>query len=338
MRQGAGTTVTTTRRRAVGMLAGTVVGVGLARTGLARQATPAGGWSFTDDKGVTIELDSAPERIAVDLNAAAALWDFGVRPDAVFGWDASETGDFGDAGGNIDPDAVEIVGTTAEPVQLEKLVAANPDLIITLTFTDEDDDQYWSIDPEIVGQVREIAPIIALSATGRADRNIARHAELATALGADPEAPEVTEARARYDAAVSDLEAVAAEKADISVLFINVQPDTAYVANPEPWAGLGYYLEAGVNIVNPDIDDAESWLEISPEQALEYASDVMMAATIAGTLSLEEIAAHPTFGQHPAVKAGQLAGWNQSLVQSYQGGAEAFEHLAETLRSAEKAT
>ena len=85
------------------MLAGGVTGMGLARHGLARQATPAAGWSFTDDKGVTVELDAMPERLAIDLNAAAALWDFGVRPTAVFGWDANETGDFGDAGGNIDP-------------------------------------------------------------------------------------------------------------------------------------------------------------------------------------------------------------------------------------------
>ncbi len=311
--------------------------MGLTRHGLARQATPSAGWSFTDDKGVTVALDAAPERLAIDLNAAA-LWDFGVRPAAVFGWDANETGDFGNAGGNIDPEGIAIAGNTAEPVQLEKLVAADPDLIITLTFTDEDDDQYWSIAPEIVGQVREIAPIVALSATGNANTNIGRHAQLAAALGADPDAPEVTEARERYEAAVSGLETTAREKADLSVLFINVQSDTAYVANPEPWADLGYYLAAGVNIVNLDIDDTESWLEISPEQALEYASDIFMAATIAGTLSIDEIVAHPTFGQHPAVKAGQIAGWNQSFMQSYQGGADAFEHLATTLREATKVT
>lgn len=327
-----------TRRGMLGLLAGGMAGMGLARPGLARQATPATGWSFTDDKGVTVTLDTAPQRLAIDLNAAAALWDFGVRPAAVFGWDANETGDFGDAGGNIDPSTVEVVGNTTEPVQLENLAAANPDLIITLSFTAEDDDQYWSIDPEIVGQVREIAPIIALSATGNADTNISRHAELAAALGADPDAAEVVEARERYEAAVADLDAATQEKANISVLFINVQPETAYVANPEPWSDLGYYLAAGVNIVNPDIDDAESWLEISPEQALEYASDVMMAATIAATLSIDEIVAHPTFGQHPAVKAGQIAGWNQSFIQSYQGGADAFEHLAATLRDANKVT
>jgi iron complex transport system substrate-binding protein len=322
----------------LGVCAGGVAGMGLARHGLARQATPAAGWSFTDDKGVTVTLDAAPQRLAIDLNAAAALWDFGVRPAAVFGWDAKETGDFGDAGGNIDPSTVEVAGNTAEPVQLEKMVAAKPDLIVTLTFTAEDDDQYWSIDPEIVEQVRDIAPIVALSATGTASANIARHAELAAALGADPDAPEVVEARQRYEAAVADLDAAAQEKADISVLFINVQSDTAYVANPEPWSDLGYYLASGVNIINPDIDDAESWLEISPEQALEYASDVFMAATIEGTLTIDEIVAHPTFGQHPAVKAGQIADWNQSFIQSYQGGAEAFEHLAATLREATKVT
>ena len=38
--------------------------------------------SFTDDKGVTIELPAMSERLAIDVNAASALWDFGIRPGA----------------------------------------------------------------------------------------------------------------------------------------------------------------------------------------------------------------------------------------------------------------
>jgi hypothetical protein len=54
-----------TRRAALGVLAGGVAGMGLTRQGLARQATPSAGWSFTDDKGITVALDAMPQRLAM---------------------------------------------------------------------------------------------------------------------------------------------------------------------------------------------------------------------------------------------------------------------------------
>ena len=102
----------------------------------AQEATPvAGVWSFTDDKGVTVELPERPLRILADVNIAAPLWDFGVRPVAVFGWNASldDDGQFGAAGGRIDPTMVEFAGDVTEPIRLEDAVAMQPDLILTIT-------------------------------------------------------------------------------------------------------------------------------------------------------------------------------------------------------------
>jgi N-acetylmuramic acid 6-phosphate (MurNAc-6-P) etherase len=61
-----------------------------------------------------------------------------------------------------------------------------------------------------------------------------------------------------------------------------------------------------------------------------------MNSTRLGTLTLDELKEHPTFGVHPAVQAGQLAGWNQDFIQSYQGMADAMEHITATLRDSEK--
>jgi iron complex transport system substrate-binding protein len=310
----------------------------LPRAASARQATPAAGWSFTDDKGVTVELDAMPERLAMDVNVAAPLWDFGVRPDAVFGWNASETGDFGDAGGNVDPEAVQVAGNASEPVQLEKLAATDPDLIITLSWTPEDPQDYWSIDPEILPQVQDIAPILAMSATGSADANTERFAELAAALGADLETPELAEAKAAYDAALSDLQAAAEEKADLTVLFLSVVPDAIYIANPPDWADLNFYQSLGVNIVKPDVEDGGFWEQLSQEQALKYPADIMMFSTRPEAVPTDEVIQQPTFAAHPAVRAGQVYGWNQDFIQSYQGMTEAMTHLSETLRGAKKVT
>lgn len=48
-------------------------------------ALPIAGWQFRDDRGVIIELPEAPGRVAAEVNAASALWDYGVRPVGVFG-------------------------------------------------------------------------------------------------------------------------------------------------------------------------------------------------------------------------------------------------------------
>lgn len=294
-------------------------------------ASPSGEWSFTDDKGVTVTLPSRPERLVVDVNAAAPLWDFGIRPAAVFGWNATETGDFGDAGGNVDSSTVEIVGNVSEPIQPEAVVATNPDLIITMTFTPDDPMEYWSIDPELLPQVEQIAPIIGMSGTGLADVNTERFAELAEALGADLSTPEIAAARERYETAIDDFSALATETSELSVLFIYVDAETVYVANPSYWADLNFYGELGLNIVVPDNPDTY-WEQLSLEQALKYPADLFMQSTRPGTLTSDELVNHPTFGVHPAVQAGQIGAWNQDFILSYQGMADALEAMMPVIR------
>lgn len=329
--------VSTSRRHVLGMAAGMTTALALGGRALARQdATPAAGWTFTDDKGVTVELDKQPERLLVDVNAAAPLWDFGIRPQGVFGWNASETGDFGDAGGNIDPSTVEVAGNATEPVQLEKMAAIDPDLIITVTWTPDNPNDYWSIEESLLPRVREIAPLLALSATGRADVNTERFAELAAALGADVDTPALADARDRYETAKADLEATAAERSDLDVLFLYVDSELLYIANPPDWADLAFYQASGVNIIAPDAEPGSFWEELSLEQALKYPADIIMSSSRPGTVPPEEFATHPTFGAHPAVQAGQVVSWNQDFIMSYQGMTEAMEHLVTTLNDADK--
>lgn len=45
----------------------------------------SGLWEFTDDRGVTVSLPKRPVRVVAQTTSAAALWDYGVRPIAIFG-------------------------------------------------------------------------------------------------------------------------------------------------------------------------------------------------------------------------------------------------------------
>lgn len=314
-----------------------VLTVSAPRALMAQGSTPeTGEWSFTDDKGVTVTLPTRPTRIAIDVNAAAPLWDFGIVPSALFGWNVLADGSLGDAGGSIEPQGIPVVGNVNEPMIVEDLVASDPELVVTLTWTPDDPQDYWSIDPEILDQVQAIAPIVALSATGMADANTLRFAELAEALGADLATPELAEAEQAFTAAIEAFKSIAAEKSDLVALFIAPVSDNTWVASPADWADLNMYMAFGLNIVAPDVEPGAFWENISHEQALKYPADVVFHSTRGEALTAEDITASPTWGLHPAIAAGQLYPWNQDFIMSYQGMTQALNELADNLTGATK--
>lgn len=314
----------------------------------AQDATPAstpvtGEWTFTDDKGVTVTLPSRPERLAIDVNAAAPLWDFGIKPDALFGWNVMADGSLNDAGGNIDAEGIPTVGNVNEPINIEQLIAVEPDLIITITTAlDNNPEDYWSIDAGLLDQVKAVAPLIAISTTGAANETnpsdagkiTERFAELAGLLGADLQSEELTAAKADYDAAIENFSAVAAEKSDLTALFLATGEETHWVAWAPAWSDLSLYTELGMNIQEPETHDGW-WEQISHEQALKYPTDLLFIST-RGALTIDELKASPTFGAHPAVKANQVFDWNQDTIHSYQGVTEALNGIADALESSSK--
>lgn len=330
-----------TRRRMVGSLGALAVLAG-PRSLLARQATPQAsesGWTFTDDAGKTLELPERPLRIAADLNAASALWDFGIRPVAVAGY----TVDTDASWGKVDRATPVINVAAGSPVpNLETLLAEDIDLFVTIYWGNEDNPYEWSF-PEVADYERTNAavPVIAISGSGRADHNTERFAELAALLGADLDTPEIQEAKAAYDNAAAAFSAVAKEKADagITSLFMYADPTELYIAYPPIWADLAMYQALGMDIIVPDsVPAGDYWESLSTELAVKYVSDLIFQSSRTGTLTLEELAAHPTYGALPAVKAGQVYAWNQDFIQSYQGLGSALETMIAALENAEKVT
>jgi iron complex transport system substrate-binding protein len=101
----------------------------------AGSATPTSGpWSWTDDLGQTVELDEAPVRIAAYGDEAAALWNFGITPVALFHYmDPVQDPTFE----SLDLTQTQVIGTAYGEINLEQLAAAQPDLIVTTTYADD---------------------------------------------------------------------------------------------------------------------------------------------------------------------------------------------------------
>lgn len=292
-------------------------------------ASPAAGWTFVDDKGATIQLDTPPARIVADLIPAAALWDFGIRPVGVFGWDVLADGSFDAAGGRIDRDAVDLAGDETTPFDPERAAALDPDLIVTLTDAASDADTYWSIDAKVVSQARQIAPLLAIDSSVRLDLVVSRFAELALALGAEADSDPFVAARAEAEAAATAFAEETAAKPGLSAVFVYAAADQLYVANPKVPSDLLYFRELGLTMPDLDVADTEYWETLSWEQALKYPEDMVFVSS-RSALGIEELKAQPVFAQHPAAKAGQVYPWNGEEPLSYQG-------IASTLGSTREA-
>lgn len=291
----------------------------------------AGEWTFTDDRGVTITLPKRPERVVPYLPIAAALWDFGVHSVGVYGTTQAADGTPEIFVGDIDLDAVESLGEVYGEMDLEALVALQPDLVLFDIYGAFD---LWGLPADAVEQVEAIAPIAGISYVERPiTETIGRIEELAGLLGADLEAPEVVAARERFDQASADVEAATAEKPELTSIFSAGWTDNFYVANPVFWADLIYFHELGLDIVVPEIDPSELWETLSWEQASKYQVDLILNDARAAALSPEQLAAYPTWMAQPAVKAGQVGEWYTEFVASYAGFATVLESLADTIQN-----
>jgi len=329
------------RRSVLAAMAGSAgalaAGVGRGHADNATPGTSDAGWSFTDVVGNTVSLPEPPKRIAAAINVAAALHDFGIATPVIFGWTATHFPD-GDhvAWGNIDPSTVGVVSDTEGSVIIERLLAAEPDLIVTWIWDkDVPDDSMVAILPELAEAASHIAPIVILNQGDANDIELERVVAFAASLGADLDAPELEEARQAYEAKIAEIEAFATEKPDISVLFGSFGDGPFYIAGPDYVGDLGQLRSLGIIIANDGSPTSDTyWENISPEPALYYPSDVLYIDQYGAWTTAEELQEHPTIGEHPAVKAGQTAPWMRDLPLNDEGLAAFLESMLVPLRDA----
>jgi len=303
----------------------------------ARAQTPvaAGEWTFTDDRGVTVTLPQRPRRIVAQVSAAAALWDYGIRPIAVFGPQRLAGGSQDPQSGNVDLTAVESVGQEYGELDLEKLIALDPDLLISTWYGPYHgvDAPLWYVPEDAVAMVEEIVPSLGILVE---DVSIAhaidRFAELAGLLGADLDAPEIVAERDQYDHAIAELKGAIAEKPGLTALVVSGTPDNLFVAHPAAVADLIFFRELGLEIVEPASDPEEYWETLSWEQANTYPADLILIDVRWGALTSDQLEDIATWAELPAVKVGQVSEWVLEPTLNYKGYAAVLEKLADLIR------
>ena len=264
-----------------------------------------GPWSYTDDLGQTVELDETPTRIAAYGDEAAALWNFGITPVALFHYlDPADDPTFED----LDLGETEVVGTQYGEIDLERLAAAQPDLIVTTTYDgDTPDEMYGFKDKAQLAKVRAIAPVIGVEQAGSALDVIGSNEELATALGVDTgEGSEVAEDRAAFEEASRELTEAAA--GGRTVLPVYAEDSGLYVVIPQDDPAMHYFQDLGVRFEPTGGEGDYYWEILSWENADRYDPDLVLNSQ-RGSYSTEQLQDQPVFGSLPAVRDGDVQPW-----------------------------
>ncbi len=294
-------------------------------------------WSFTDDRGKAVTAGNTPRRIVAFTGTAAALHDFGLgaRLVGVFGETKLADGKADPAAGNLDVDKVTIVGNAWGEFGIEKYAALRPDLLVTHMY---DPDALWYVPDESKDKILALAPSVAVT-TARVPlpEPIKRYAALAESLGADLNAKQVTEAKARFEAAAETLRRAAKAAGGLKVMAASGSADLFYVSNPALSTDLMYFRDLGVDFVVPDALDPQGYFEsLSWENAGKYRADLILLDNRTTALQPADLAAKPAWSALPAVKAGQVTPWDAVPRFSWLGAAPLLENLAKAVQGAKK--
>lgn len=304
-------------------------------------AAPGGGgpWEFTDDRGTKVTAAKAPSRVVAYVGSAAALRDFGVdaRVLGTFGPSKSADGGKDPLAGDLDVNRLTSLGNAWGEFNIEKYASLTPDLLVTNMY---EPNALWYVPDDSKDKILALAPSVGISVSGGVTllQVIERYAALAAALGADPAAPAVTDAKARFAAAADAVKAAVKANPGLKVLAASASPDLLYASTPKAYADLSYYRELGVDVITPANVAGGFFENLSWENADRYAADVILLDSRTSALQPKDLTAKPTWAALPAVKAGQLVPWLSEPRFSHAGCAGALETLAKALTSAKKVT
>jgi iron complex transport system substrate-binding protein len=294
---------------------------------------PDGPWSFKDDRGTSIELDQAPERMVMHEYAAIALWDYGFRPVGIYGSTAIADQPLFDG---LDVQGIEQVGRAWGEINLEAVAALGPDAIIT-TWWPGDGLLGGIKDAKVEAKLQAIAPIVGIHAQVPATTTIEHFEQLAVSLGADADAPEIAAERERFRKAKAAFEAAAAAKGDLRTMAVYVDPELLYVGKVQDYADLREYESWGMQFVSGESKDPY-WQQVSWENADRFQADLIMLDARAGAPTVKDLADLPVWRDMPAVKAGQVTSWHMEEDVSYRVFADHIEELTASLEKASVVT
>ncbi|MFJ3704191.1 MULTISPECIES: ABC transporter substrate-binding protein [Streptomyces] len=289
--------------------------------------TEQSAWSFADDRGRLAVADRRPSRVLAYAQAGATLWDYGIRPEGIFG--SGHDGAEPDRAktGTLPLDSVDYRGA-GDDLDVDTLLRGRPDLVVAVSYGHG---QLYGLDPDTAKHLEESVPVVVIDVgqVRTLDRVAERFAELARSLGGAPvadAADELHAARERLRAAV--------RTAPGSPRVLALSPagqEKAYAARPQMWPELRVLAELGVALVSPPDGAGVNWATVDWEAAAALEPDVVLADIRSNAVPLDEVAA-PAW--EPARRHARTVPWNPEPLCSPQAHARFLVLVADALEEA----
>jgi iron complex transport system substrate-binding protein len=315
-------------------------GDGDAKNGGSNEATTAaksGPWTFKDDRGTTVKLDKVPTRIVAFVGVAAALYDYGIEVEGVFGPTRTQDGKADVQAGDMDVSKLTVFGNVWDQFNVEKYAAFAPEVLISTTF--DAAGTLWYVPEASKDKIAKLAPSVAVSVYDRQlTKPLERMWELAESLGADMKADEVVQSRKDFEAAAARLRKAAKARPEIKVMAGSASQDLFYVSGTNLSIDLEYFKALGVNFVEPPASakDDGGWYEsLSWENVDKYPADIIVMDDRSSTIQPKDIT-EATWKKLPAVKAGQVIARSPEPILSYSKCTPLLTSLAEAIEKAKK--
>lgn len=310
------------------MLAAAVLAVLFGAPALAEE------WSYTDTTGNTVTLDHVPTRLIMHANAAAGLIPFGIRPVGIY-VDTPVTEDKSLQG--LDLSGIEIVGEKWGEIDLEKVAALKPDLIVA---------EWWPLDKAFSGlesgagaknqQILKLAPITGPTQGDSTVKLIGDYETLAKSLGADLDAPAIAADKAAFEASLGKFKAAVAAKPNLTALPVWAGTDGLYVASTQGASELMDFASWGLKLMNPETaDDRGYWETLSWEQADKYQPDLLLVDNRSDT-TIETAKAQPMWTSIKAAAAGQVTDWPAFWLRNYAAYSRELDKLTAAIDAADE--
>jgi iron complex transport system substrate-binding protein len=291
-------------------------------------------WTYTDGGGKTVTLPEMPKRIVAHANVAAGLIPLGIRPVGIY-VDGPVKDDPSLRG--LDLTGIEILGEAWGEIDIEKLAATQPDLIIA---------EYWPLEKAYSGMesgaadgtlIEQIAPVAGPVQGNSTVALIEDYEKLATLLGADLSDPQIAADRARFEIAKAAFQEAVKAKPGLDVLAVWAGTDALYVASAAGSAELSDFVSWGLDVISPEVaDDRGYWETLSWETADKYQPDLVLVDDRAGTATREAAEAQPTWKTIRAVEKGQVGDWPAFWMRNYKVYAEQLEKLTATINATDE--
>ncbi|MET8471332.1 ABC transporter substrate-binding protein [Streptomyces sp. NPDC006422] len=282
-------------------------------------------WQFTDDRGHRATAAERPSRVVAYIQAAASLWDLGIRPVGIFGsfHDGAEPDRA--KSGALPLDEVDYLGAGAA-LGVDDVLAARPDLVVALTYGGG---QVYGVEPDTAKHLEEHVPVVVIDVgQGRTLGGVReRFAELGQSLGAaEPDGAAEELARAERELGVA-----ARGARGVRVLALSPAAEgQVHLARPTKWPDLSALGGLGVTMAAPPEGPGANWHTGTWADAAELAPDVLLVDARVNAAAPSDYAADPHWSavsEHATVLP-----WNPETPASAHAHAALFDRVAGALR------